>query len=43
MILDMPKASKLNKPLMRVAKKASLSLENCKMVNAHERQRKLEK
>lgn len=43
MILDMPKASKLNKPLMRVAKKASLSLENCKMVNTHERQRKIEK
>ena len=43
MILNMPKASKFNKPLIHVAKKASLSLENCEMVNTHERQRKLEK
>ena len=43
MILDMPKASKLNKALVNVSKKAGAPLETCKIVNTHERQRKLEK
>ncbi|MCR5022750.1 MAG: GIY-YIG nuclease family protein [Lachnospiraceae bacterium] len=43
MLIDMPKAAKLNKPLVNVADKASRSLNDCRMVNTHERQRKVEK
>lgn len=43
MILDMPKASKLRKPLVKILNKNSQSLDECKIVNTHERQRKIEK
>lgn len=38
MLIEMPQAAKLNKPL-----KPSKSLNDCKIVNKHERQRKVEK
>jgi len=42
MILDMPKASKLNKPLVKIVEKSGKTLDKCSIVNTHERQRKKE-
>ena len=43
MILKMPNAQKFTKPLLNVAIQNSKSLDDCKIVNTHERQRKIEK
>ena len=43
MILNMPKAVKLKKSLANVAAKIKTTLDGCKIVNTHERQRKIEK
>lgn len=43
MILNMPKSVKLKKSLAGIAAKNKNTLDDCKIVNTHERQRKIEK
>ncbi len=43
MLIDMPNATKLNKSLVNLSTKKGKVLSDCKMVNTHERQRKVEK